>query len=355
MISINNHLSTKHKDVTIFLEKIVEDMWKDLNPNNKLGKPTKRALTEKVEALWRMVSSNKYREEFGSEITKRHLNFTDYLRETGNLENIIKSQPEGLKKIIKEAQKKLIDSDLFLYKGSKVESQPFGLLLLKLFNYESYRASDHCYKRYQELGFTEATCPYCNENTVRIIEVNKPGKKEKVMMLYDIDHFYPKHMFPYLALSFYNHIPSCKTCNQTFKGSIPFDIDSHIHPYHQCFDSIYQFKVNHSVLSNNTVSSVNLVNNTSFPDKLVNILQLESRYQNSINIARIPKLIDILSKRTHLLRNNAIPTIEREMLMEELSYFGLIYKKEDILSNLHSKFHRDIVKFFDVHNTLNLM
>ena len=355
MISINNHLSARHKDVTMFLKNIVDEMWRDLNPHNNLGKPMKRALTEKADSLWKIVSSNNYIKKFGSEAAKRHIDFTDYLRDHKNLECIIKSKPEDLNKIVQVARHHLIDSDLYLYEKSKIETQPFGSLLLKLFNYENYRSSNHCYKRYQKLGFSEATCPYCNENSVRIIEVTKPAKKEKVMMLYDIDHFYPKHMFPYLALSFYNHIPSCKTCNQTFKGSEPFDINNHIHPYHQCFDSVYEFKVNHSILSNEPLSNIKLVNNTSFPDKLVDILQLESRYQNSTNLTRTPKLIDILSKRTHLLRRGVISPVEREMLIEALSCFGLVYRKEDILSNLHSKFHRDIVKFFDIHNILKLM
>ena len=50
------------------------------------------------------------------------------------------------------------------------------------------------------------TCPYCNRNYIYYL--SKTGEIKP-----QIDHFYPKSKYPYLALSFYNLIPSCHTCN----------------------------------------------------------------------------------------------------------------------------------------------
>jgi hypothetical protein len=50
------------------------------------------------------------------------------------------------------------------------------------------------------------TCPYCNRNYIYTIAKNKKIKAE-------IDHFYPKDLYPILALSYFNLIPSCSTCN----------------------------------------------------------------------------------------------------------------------------------------------
>lgn len=50
------------------------------------------------------------------------------------------------------------------------------------------------------------TCPYCNRNYIYTSKKNKKVKPE-------IDHFYPKHKYPILGLSYYNLIPSCETCN----------------------------------------------------------------------------------------------------------------------------------------------
>jgi len=57
-------------------------------------------------------------------------------------------------------------------------------------------------------GIGLQTCPYCNRSYIH--SVNKRG-----VVRPQIDHFYPKSLFPYLGLSFYNLIPSCSVCNGT--------------------------------------------------------------------------------------------------------------------------------------------
>ena len=52
------------------------------------------------------------------------------------------------------------------------------------------------------------TCAYCNRNYIYYLSgmEARPIKPQ-------IDHFYPKAKYPFLAVSFYNLIPSCTTCN----------------------------------------------------------------------------------------------------------------------------------------------
>lgn len=50
------------------------------------------------------------------------------------------------------------------------------------------------------------TCPYCNRNYIYTTSKNKKIKPE-------IDHFYPKSKYPILGVSYFNLIPSCKSCN----------------------------------------------------------------------------------------------------------------------------------------------
>jgi hypothetical protein len=45
-----------------------------------------------------------------------------------------------------------------------------------------------------------------------VIEVTFTLNKSKELMP-EIDHFYPKDKYPFLAVSFFNLIPSCLTCN----------------------------------------------------------------------------------------------------------------------------------------------
>ncbi|CYV31071.1 TPA: hypothetical protein U1720_001644 [Streptococcus suis] len=67
----------------------------------------------------------------------------------------------------------------------------------------------------RELGLT--VCPYCNRNYI-----NNRGNKFSAQM----DHFYSKDEFPWLAVSLYNLIPSCGACNH-IKGTKDFNV----HPF----------------------------------------------------------------------------------------------------------------------------
>lgn len=52
-------------------------------------------------------------------------------------------------------------------------------------------------------------CPYCNRIFVESVEVEGTQKVIKGQL----DHFYPKEKYPFLALSKYNLVPSCTYCN----------------------------------------------------------------------------------------------------------------------------------------------
>ena len=59
----------------------------------------------------------------------------------------------------------------------------------------------------EKLGVT--VCPYCNRSYIFTVE--KEARNGKARPQYD--HFFPKSIYPYLALSMYNLIPSCAVCN----------------------------------------------------------------------------------------------------------------------------------------------
>ncbi|MCX6073769.1 MAG: hypothetical protein NTY39_05565 [Campylobacterales bacterium] len=80
-------------------------------------------------------------------------------------------------------------------------------------------------------------CPYCNRNYTFTIK-SKSGSTRP-----QFDHFYDKATYPILALSFYNLIPCCPTCNSTMKGSTPFSITTHLHPYQDSFNDHAKFSL----------------------------------------------------------------------------------------------------------------
>lgn len=56
-------------------------------------------------------------------------------------------------------------------------------------------------------GVNVRVCPYCN----RVFVESVKGRKGTVRG--ELDHFYPKEKYPFLAISRYNLVPSCPFCN----------------------------------------------------------------------------------------------------------------------------------------------
>lgn len=81
-------------------------------------------------------------------------------------------------------------------------------------------------------------CPYCNRQYI----VGFFNDKD-IFMSADLDHYYPKSRYPFLALSIYNFIPSCQICNSRLKGSKDFHKRKHIYPYKECFGDDAKFRI----------------------------------------------------------------------------------------------------------------
>ncbi len=71
------------------------------------------------------------------------------------------------------------------------------------------------------------TCPYCN---MGYILISQRDKNKRNGLRPEIDHFFPKSVYPYLAMSFYNLIPCCMVCNHTKKTKDTFK-DNLLSPY----------------------------------------------------------------------------------------------------------------------------
>ena len=55
-------------------------------------------------------------------------------------------------------------------------------------------------------------CPYCNRTFIKHVTGKKADGKD-VEIKAQLDHFYDKDKYPYLAVSRYNLVPCCPTCN----------------------------------------------------------------------------------------------------------------------------------------------
>lgn len=82
--------------------------------------------------------------------------------------------------------------------------------------------TEYAYHFFQLLNIR--TCPYCNRNYTFTIQEDK--KKTRP----EFDHFYDKASYPLLAVSFYNLVPSCHTCNH-IKGNDSLLINPYFHGF----------------------------------------------------------------------------------------------------------------------------
>lgn len=123
--------------------------------------------------------------------------FLRHLLNNSNLENLITASPEFLSQIVARLR---VSNPNFLNPNNNE-----NLILRNIFISGAYDNS-----RFDKLEFIKRininTCPYCNRNY--IYHLSKTSKIKP-----QIDHFFPKSIYPFLAVSFYNLIPSCQTCN----------------------------------------------------------------------------------------------------------------------------------------------
>lgn len=78
-------------------------------------------------------------------------------------------------------------------------------------------------------------CPYCNRQYIFTLENNKVRPQ--------FDHYYPKSIYPYLALSIFNLIPSCSICNQA-KSTLDTYKEPILYPFEEEFGDEVRFVIN---------------------------------------------------------------------------------------------------------------
>ena len=107
-----------------------------------------------------------------------------------------------------------------------------------IFITKGYNELDTVEKQLFYINLKINSCIYCNRNY--IFNVNENGHIKG-----QIDHFYPKGKYPYFAMSFYNFIPVCESCNKV-KHEYDTTDESKvlIHPYERKDEKIFSIGIN---------------------------------------------------------------------------------------------------------------
>jgi uncharacterized protein (TIGR02646 family) len=163
-------------------------------------------------------------------------------------------------------------------------------------------------------------CLYCNRNY--IFNFKKAKSLEATGQL---DHFFDKKSYPYLAISLYNLVPCCSTCNQR-KSTKQSDI---LHPFVDNFDKRAKFtlKIKNSSFYYSTDGFEININPIDSKDTQVknsiDIFNLNRLYQNHQDI-----ILELIQK----------DVVYNESYLDELykKYEGTLFKNKEDLQRLIS-------------------
>ncbi|WP_428740881.1 HNH endonuclease [Tenacibaculum sp.] len=285
MIKIQEHLN--RKDADDYLDSLANKMWENLNKKRVDEEYYENSLVKKLVKLQLKLEEENYLKDYANndvDKLQRQKNFLNYLKEDGcsKLKELVISRPQRLLDLKTEILTIVNQDDFSETVGGKIKQTVFGnLLITNLFNYKAFRQSQFCYQLLIDANLEKTTCPYCNENPIKVVNISEEEDEEEINKAYlDLDHFYPKSQHPYFALSYYNLVPSCHTCNSSEKGDKEFCIETHQHPFYESFNDNYKFKISPKAVIDGVTDSLNLMKNDGYRDDFSDRdLKLSQRYK----------------------------------------------------------------------------
>jgi len=96
------------------------------------------------------------------------------------------------------------------------------------FDYEKFSEKANCWSAYSLVcAHNLRICPYCHAHHINYhVDPTATTLQKQYRIRPPLDHFLPKSIYPYLAVSLYNLIPSCTQCNSSIKSSVdPLSLD----------------------------------------------------------------------------------------------------------------------------------
>lgn len=268
------------------------------------------------------------------------------------IEEIIKCKPDSFQEIIDEINSKKLNLDIIqkAFKGTKSTKETKGFSFgYSVFSKKDRTQSQVYYRAYDlAKALNVNVCPYCNKNYTYTI-VDEEGEQYTRP---DFDHFLSQSKYPYFAMSFYNLIPSCITCNRILKHTKEFLLTTHIHPYKDNFHSIKKFSTTKPLILCNEEKEfdIDFKNKTSNADL---IKKADGNIRDFALILQYSKHKDIVlelkekyelyndSSVNNILKDTRIFKHKGEEYIKAL-VLGSVIKNEDISKRPLSKLIKDI-------------
>lgn len=215
-----------------------------------------------------------------------------------------------------------------------------------VFNYDKFQSE---ITKFFTDNFDFRTCFYCNKDFITNFDADKK------VSTFQLDHFFDKATYPYLALSFYNLIPSCYVCNAKVKRSEnTFENNSNkscISPNDEKFD--FHQKVKFKLLLDDSCKNLHIKSKddidinlkeqfTDKYNKYIEIFKLNERYKahKDIVFEMIEKAKLYPESRLKELEN--LTGIPFQQIKKDI--FNLIDENEDLSKQPFSKLIVDMGK-----------
>lgn len=337
MLKLNylNYLKNKDFDIEKEYKKIFTNLFQItfiIKQQKKSKKIAQRKVREEFKDNKKDIfddKSNKSLEEIFTKFKEKKISEFDVVFENKDLNDIlILSQDEIIKILEKNKNKSSLSK------------------LKYVFNYDKFQSE---ITKFFTDNFDFRTCFYCNKDFITNFNTDKK------VSTFQLDHFFDKATYPYLALSFYNLIPSCYGCNAKVKLSAnTFENNSKkscIAPNDKKFD--FHQKVKFKLLLDDSCKNlhikskddidINLKENYSdMYDKYIEIFKLNERYKahKDIVFEMIQKVELYPESRLKELEN--LTAIPFQQIKKDI--FNLIDENEDLSKKPFSKLIVDMTK-----------
>lgn len=240
---------------------------------------------------------------------------------------------------LKDIKEKIEDDSNFITEIEKLKGDESSENNFLIDAYEKLR------KKYgkdlvEKTGVT--VCPYCNRNFVN-------NGKDRAMAQFD--HFFDKKTFPLFAISLYNLIPCCSSCNHTKQSNSisfsPYDYDfrtDDMLTFDYCLENINKYRI--KINTNENITDCNGKRRKNPIASNIEVLQLREQYNLHTDLLKqiIFKTRTMPESYLQEIREMLKTTIDLDLGMteEEIYYDNYLSEEKYHLRPL-SKFTHDIV------------
>lgn len=185
-------------------------------------------------------------------------------------------------------------------------------------------------------------CPYCRRNYVNV--VTREG--DSIFHIKpDLDHFYPKAYYPFLAITLENLIPACQTCNSRLKKEKDFFMEKHNHPL-QDGENIFEILKFSYIGVDQTIYVTNKHDLNAKESKTLETFRIEEVYNSHKEILEgLRNKYKRYNEVKKMALRKMLPTLTESVILDLIFYeYRHMDKTKEPLYKLKKDLYESIVK-----------